>query len=130
MRCCEAWKPLEDCFDTLSFECIDFQRICHIFASFTRENLATHETEVSPFPCTETEKDIALARCRSSHRAWRNKKPVVTLSAVTDEDRHPFQKGQSGRRLLECGELFAKHARKARGTFNMKKFSISSTSSS
>ena len=26
MRCCEAWKPIEDCFDTLSFECLDFQR--------------------------------------------------------------------------------------------------------
>ena len=26
MRCCEAWKPVEDCIDTLSFECIDFQR--------------------------------------------------------------------------------------------------------
>ena len=27
MRCCEAWKPIEDCFDALSFECIDFQRL-------------------------------------------------------------------------------------------------------
>ena len=31
MRCCEAWKLIEDCFDTLSFECIDFQRLCQIF---------------------------------------------------------------------------------------------------
>ena len=30
MRCCETWKPIEDCFDTLSFECIDFQRLSHI----------------------------------------------------------------------------------------------------
>ena len=67
-------------------------------------------------------KDIALPRCRSSHREWRNKKLVLTLSATTDEDCHRFQKGQSGRRLLECGELFAKHARKAGGTFNMKRF--------
>ena len=31
MRCCEAWKPFEDCFDTFSFECIDFQRLSQIF---------------------------------------------------------------------------------------------------
>ena len=42
MRCCEAWKPIEDCFDTLSFECIDFQRLSQIFASLTRENPYRH----------------------------------------------------------------------------------------
>ena len=47
IRCREAWKPIEDCFDTLSFEDIDFQRLSHIFASLTRENLARRETEVS-----------------------------------------------------------------------------------
>ena len=102
MRCSETWKPIEDCFDTLSFECIDFQRICHIFASLTRENLATRETEVSTFPCTQTEKDIALARCRSSQLAWRNKKPVLTLSAITDEEGHPLEnEDESGRKLCE-----------------------------
>ena len=79
MRRCEAWKPTEDCFDPLSFECIDFQRLCHIFASLTCENLATRETEVSTFPYTLTEKDTVLAGCRKSQRAWRNKKPVLTL---------------------------------------------------
>ena len=54
MRCCEAWKPIEDCFDTLSFECIDF---------LTRENLEAREAEVSTLPWTQTEKDIAQARC-------------------------------------------------------------------
>ena len=54
-RCREAWKPIEDCFDTLSFECIDFQRLSHIFASLTREILARRETEVSSLPCTQTE---------------------------------------------------------------------------
>ena len=58
MRCCEAWKPIEDCFDTLSFECSDFQRLSHIFASLTRENHATRETEVSSLPCTQTEKTL------------------------------------------------------------------------
>ena len=65
MRCCEAWKPIEDCFDTLSFECIDFQRLCQILASLTRENLGTRETEVCTLPWTQTEKDIALTRCRN-----------------------------------------------------------------
>ena len=57
MRCCEAWKPIDDCFDTLSFECIDFQRLSQIFASITRENLETRETEVSTLPWTQTEKE-------------------------------------------------------------------------
>ena len=56
MRCCE------DCFDILSFECIDFLRLSQIFASFSRENLETWETEVSTLPWTQTEKDIALAK--------------------------------------------------------------------
>ena len=60
LRCCEAWKPIEDCFDTLSFECIDFQRLSQIFASLTRENLQAREAEVSTLPWTQTEKDIAL----------------------------------------------------------------------
>ena len=56
VRCCEAWKPVEDCFDTLSFECIDFQRLCQIFASLTRENLQAREAEVSTLPWTQTGK--------------------------------------------------------------------------
>ena len=36
MRCCEAWKPVEDCFDTSPFECIDFQRPSQIIARLTR----------------------------------------------------------------------------------------------
>ena len=68
MRCREAWKPIEDCFDTFSFECIDFQRLGKIFASFARENLEAREAEVSTLPWTQTEKDIALARCRNGQR--------------------------------------------------------------
>ena len=108
MRCCEAWRPIEDCFDTLSFECVDFQRLSHIFAGLTRENLATREAEVSSLPWTQTEKDIVLARRRSGQRAWRNKKPVLTLSAVTDEEGHPLEnEDDSGRRQCECwGTIF------------------------
>ena len=68
MRCCEAWKPVEDCFDTLSFECIDFQRLSQIIASLTRENLEAREAEVRNFPWTQTEKGNASARCRSGQR--------------------------------------------------------------
>ena len=57
MRCCEAWKPIEECFDTLSFECLDFQRPSQIFASLTRENLGTREAEVSTLPWTHTALD-------------------------------------------------------------------------
>ena len=121
MRCCEAWKPSEDCFDTLSFECIDFQRP---IASLAHENLEAHEAEVSTLPWTQTEKDIALTRCRNGQRAWRNKKPVMSLSAVTDEEGHtPWRMKMT---LVEdsvyTGEPFSKHARKARGFTNMKIF--------
>ena len=58
MRCCEAWKPIEDCIDIL--RCIDFQRHSNIFASFSRENLQAREAEVSTLSWTQTE-DSALS---------------------------------------------------------------------
>ena len=69
----------------------DSQRLSQIFASLTHENLATREAEVSTLPWMQTEKVIALARCGSGQRAWRNKKPVLTLSALTDEEGHPLE---------------------------------------
>ena len=105
MRCCEVWKPIEDCFDTSSFECVDFQRLCQIIANLTRETLEEREAEITNRPWTQTEKDTALARCRGGQRAWRNKKPVLSLSAVTDEAGHPFEnEDESGRRLCEYWE--------------------------
>ena len=123
MRCCEAWKPVEDCFDILSFGCIDFQRLSQIFARLTRENLDTRATEVTTLPWTQTEKDIALARCRNSQRAWRNKKPVLTLSALTDEEAIPWRMKMT---LVEdsvsIGEPFSKHVRKEQGITIMNRF--------
>ena len=102
MRCCEAWKPVEDCFDTSSFECIDFQRLSQIVASLNRGSLEAREADVTNLTWTQTEKDTALARCRGGQRAWRNKKPVLSLSAVTDEEDHPLEnEGESGRRFCE-----------------------------
>ena len=72
MRCCEAWKAFEDCFDPISFECIAFLRPSQIIANLTRENLAERQAEITNLPWTQ--KDNALARCRSGQRAWRNKK--------------------------------------------------------
>ena len=99
MRCCEAWKPIEHCFDTLSFECVDLQRLTQICASLTRENIEAREADVSSLSWTQTEEDTALARCRGGQRATRNKKPVLSLNAVTDEG-HPLEnEDESGRRL-------------------------------
>ena len=56
-----------------------------------------------------TDKDTALARCRSGQRAWRNKKkPELCFSAVTDEEGHPLEnEDESGRRLCEYwGTIF------------------------
>ena len=74
MRCCEAWEPVGKCFDPISFECVDFQRLSQIIANLARENLAEREAEITNLPWTQTEKDNALARCRVGHRAWRAKK--------------------------------------------------------
>ena len=99
MRCCEAWKPIEDCFDTFSLECIDLQSRSQIIANLTRENLAEREAEIPNLPWTQTAKDTALARSRGGQRAWRNKKPVLSLSAVTDDEGHPLEnEDESGRR--------------------------------
>ena len=65
MRCCAAWKTIEDCFDTVSFKCIDFHRLGQIFASLTRENLETREAEVTTLPWTQTEK-----HCFSQMQKW------------------------------------------------------------
>ena len=102
VRCYEAWKPIEDCFDTSSFECVDFQRLSQIIANFTRETLEECEAEITNVLRKQTEKDTPLARCRGRQRAWRNKKSVLSLSAITDEEGHPLENEDgSGRRLFE-----------------------------
>ena len=70
--------------------------------------LAERETEITNLLWTQTEKDTALARCRGGQRAWRNKKPVLPLHAVTDEEGHPLEnEDESGRRLCEYwGTIF------------------------
>ena len=119
MRCCETWKHIEDCFDTLSFECIDFQRLSQLVKTFRHVKLA----EVSSVPWTQTEKDIALIRCRSGQRAWRNKKLVLSLSAVTDEKGTPWiMKMNLEEDFVSIGETFSRHAKKARDITNMKIF--------
>ena len=95
MRCCDAWKPL-------------MISLTHFLSIVLISSDSVRETEVSTFPCTQTEKDIALARCTSSQRTWRNKKPVLTLDAVTDEEGHTLEnEDESGRRLCEYfGTIF------------------------
>ena len=47
-------------------------------------------------------KNTALGRCRGGQRAWRNKKPVLSLNVVTDEEGHPVEnEDESGRRLCD-----------------------------
>ena len=89
MLCCEAWEPVGKCFDQNSFECIDFHGLSNL-------------------PWMQTEKDNTLAKCRLGLRAWRSKKPMLCLHAVTDEDDHPLENDdESGRRLCEYwGTIF------------------------
>ena len=88
VRCCEAWRPIENCVDPISFECVDVQKLSKIIANLIREHLAEREAEITNLPWTQTEKDNALARCRVGQRAWRAKKTVLCLNAVTDKDGH------------------------------------------
>ena len=108
MRCCEAWEPVGKCFEPISLECTDFQKLCHTSANLTLENLTEREEEIANLPWTQAEKDKALARCRSGQRAWRAKKPMLCLHAVTDEDAHCLEdEDESGWRLCEYwGTIF------------------------
>ena len=102
MRCCEAWEPVGKWFDSISFECIDFHGLSQTIASLTRENLTEREAEMVNLPWTQTEKDTALAKCRLGLRAWRAKKPMLCLHAVTDEDGHHLEnEDESSRRLCD-----------------------------
>ena len=97
MRCCEAWEPVGKCFDPISFECTDFQGPCQIIANLTRER----EAETRNLPWTQTEKDNALAKCRLGLRAWRVKKPMLCLNAVTDDDGHFLEnEDESGEKAM------------------------------
>ena len=74
MRCCEAWKPLENCFDPISFECVDFQTLSHIIANLTHDNLAEREAEITNLPWTQTEKDNAAGQMQN----WMQDVPGVS----------------------------------------------------
>ena len=112
------------CFDQNSFECIDFHGLSQIIVGVTRERLTEREreAEIGNLPRTQTEKDNALAKCRLGLRAWRSKKPMLCLHAVTDADGHPLEnEDESGRRLCEYWvHDFFKHVLKVRGTTSMK----------
>ena len=119
MRYSETWKPVGNCFDPISLECTDSQELSQIIANRTRESLAEREAETMN-PWTQTEKDNALARCRIGLRAWRVKKPLLCLNAVT-EDGHPLEnEDESGRRLCDFGVRLSQHAPRARGITNSK----------
>ena len=118
MRCCEAWKPIEDCIDIL--RCIDFKRHSNIFASFSRENFQAREAEVSTFPWTQIE-NSALSRCRNGQRVWRNRKLVLVL--IQMQMTIPWSmKMNLPEDFVSTGETFSKHDRRARDIMNMKIF--------
>ena len=106
MHCCEAWEPVGKCFDQCSFECTDFQGLSQTIAGLTRQRIAEREAEICNLTWTQTEKDNALAKCRLSLRAWRTRKPMRCLHAVTDEEGHPLEYEDESGRIL--GEYWSK----------------------
>ena len=103
---------------------IDFQRVSQIFASITRENLQAREADVSTFflDANRTKTLIALARCRSGQRVCCNKKLVLILSLVTDEEDHPLENEDESGIKLCFGEPFTKHVWKYRNITSTKMF--------
>ena len=69
MRCCEIWKLVEQCFDDITSDCINFHALSQIFACLTRGSIAEREDAIYNLPWTQTEKDKALAICRRSQLA-------------------------------------------------------------
>ena len=89
-------------------------------ASLTRENLAEREAETGNLPWTQTERDNATAKCRLGLRAWRAKRPMLCLHAVTVEALE--NDDESDRRLCECWVRFSKHASRARDITSAKTY--------
>ena len=115
MLCGEAWKPIENCFDPISFECVDFRRLSQIIANLTRENLAEREAEITNLPWTQTEKDNALARCRIGQHAWRTKKPCFASALSLMKRGTPWKtKMNQVEGFVSIGEPFSKLVSKAR----------------
>ena len=116
MRCCEAWQPIEDCFDTSSFECVDFQRLCQIIADLTRETLEEREAEITNLPWTQTEKTLLQpdAEVDNVFGVTRN---MCYLSVLSQMKRAtPWKmKMNLEEDFVSIGEPFSRHARKARG---------------
>ena len=72
-------KPIGNCLDPISFECVDFQRLSQI--------IAFREAEITNLPRTQTEKGTALAGCIGGQRDGVTRKPcylsVLSLTKRT-----------------------------------------------
>ena len=92
MRCCEAWKPVENCFDPISFE------LSQIIANLTRENLPEREAEITNLPWTDRKR-----QCVGQMQNWTTCLAYQKTRALpTDEEGHPLEnENESGRKLCE-----------------------------
>ena len=72
------------CFTNAHSSAMTFVGLVKIIASVTRERIAEREAAAHKLPWMQT----ALAECTFSLRAWRAKKPMLYLHAVSDEDGH------------------------------------------
>ena len=53
----------------------------------------------------QTDKDTALARCRGGQRAWPNKKPMLSLSVVTDEEGDPLENEDESEHVWKARDI-------------------------
>ena len=122
MRCCEAWKPIEDSFDTLSSSVLISSDLARFLLALLVKTLRLVKLRSQP----------SLGRKQKKTLLWLDaevdnvpgaKKPVLTLSAVTDEEDHTLENEDDfGRRLVSIGEPSSKLDRKVRDISNMKIF--------
>ena len=123
MRCCEAWKPVEDCFDTLSFECIDFQRIIQIIAALLVKTLRHVKLRSQPSLGRKQKKTLLWldAGVDNVPGATRN---LCSLSVLSQMKRTTLRRMKMNQEedFVSIGEPFSKHAKKARDITNMKIF--------
>ena len=105
MRCCGPRKPL------IHFERVDFGTLSQIIVNLTRKTLAEREAEITNLPWTQTEKDTALARCRSRQRAWRKKRNPCCLSVLSLMKRAIPWKTKMNQKegFVSLGEPFSEH---------------------
>ena len=123
MRCCEAWKPIEGCFDTSSLLSVLISRdSARFLLALLVKTLQAREAEVSTLPWTQTEKRHCSSQMQEVDNVPGATRNLCCLSVqLLMKSAIPWKmKMTLEEDFVSTGEPFSNHARKARGIINMK----------